>query len=103
MHANSWHLLEIYKARAQYTIPNTPQIILADAQTNNFTIEMFVQTAPYHIDKLIRKNPCDAYIQELLKNVIKTVDFLVKKFGFFKLTYDMIKVTKNQNFLIWVH
>jgi len=64
---------------------------------------MFVQSAPFNFDKLIRKNSCDSQIHELLKNVIKTVEALVKKFGFFKVTANMIRVTKNQNFLIWVN
>lgn len=45
--SNSWHLLEIYKERAQYTIPNTPQIILPCIQNDAHSVEMFVQTASF--------------------------------------------------------
>lgn len=30
VNSNSWHLLDIYKARSQYTIPHTPQIMLSN-------------------------------------------------------------------------
>lgn len=103
VNSNSWHLLDIYKARAQYAIPNTPQIILSNLQPDAYTIEMFVQFAIFGLDKLVKKSLCGSTIHELMKNVLRTVEFLVKKFGFFRITPQMVKVTHSNNILVWVH
>lgn len=73
VNSNSWHLFDIYKARAQYLIPNTPQIILASYQPEPYAIEMFVQLAHFNLDRLARKNMCETSILQLIKNVLQTV------------------------------
>lgn len=103
VNSNSWHLFDIYKARAQYAIPNTPQIILANYHSDPYSIEMFVQFATFNLDKLVRKNLCGSAIHELMKNVLRTIEFLVKKFGFFRITPQMVRVTHSSNTLVWVH
>lgn len=103
VNSNSWHLFDIYKARAQYSIPNTPQILLGNYQSDAYTIEMFVQFATFGLDKLVKKNLCSNTIHELMKNVLRTVEFLVKKFGFFRITPQMVRVTHSNNILVWVH
>lgn len=99
---HSQHMVEIYKQRAQYVMPNTPQIMLSQTDSKSNTLEMLVENGPYSIDRLVKK--CDeSTFRQLLFNVSKTVQFLVKKFGYFKLTHQMIRVSSSLNFIVWIN
>lgn len=45
--SHSWQMYEILRSRASYVIQHTPQILLANHQINQNSIEMFVQTASF--------------------------------------------------------
>lgn len=69
---HSKHMVEIYKQRAQYVMPNTPQIMLSQTDSKSNTLEMLVENGPYSIDRLVKK--CDeSTFRQLLFNVSKTV------------------------------
>lgn len=47
--------------------------------------------------------PCDILILEKLKTVIRTVEMLAKKYGFFRITPHMLKATKRESVLVWMN
>lgn len=64
-------------------------------------MEIFIQCPTSGLEKILKKNLCWGAIQEILKISIKAIDFLVKKYGFFRITNEMIKVSRSNNLLIW--
>ena len=49
-------MAELLRARANYSILNTPQIMLANNQLDQHNLEMFVQTASLGLEKLLNKS-----------------------------------------------
>ena len=91
---SSWQMAELLRARANYSILNTPQIMLANNQLDQHNLEMFVQTASFGLEKLLNKSTHENIVLETLTTIIRVVQALVKKYGYFRILPNMIKVTK---------
>jgi hypothetical protein len=83
----------MYRDRVQYTMPHTPQLVLGSEDPHY--IELFVQDAPHKLNKIINKNTSKIEVYLLLKSIIQTLLYLVKKCGFFWVNESMIRVTHN--------
>ena len=77
--------------------------MLPDRQVNKKFIDLWVQRAPFRLERLIHKYPSEILTLSLLKDLINIVEIIVKKYGFFRLTPNMIKVNKGNFLQVWIN
>jgi hypothetical protein len=92
--------------RQQYTLPNTPKILifpLTSTQQHLMPNLILAQHAPYTFEKLIAHHSAENTIFDLFFHFLKIVEMLSKKYGYFKLTSKMIKAIKGPTPMIWIN
>ena len=66
-------------------------------------IKVWVQRAPYRLDKFLRSSCSFFSMMNLFKEIISIIEIIVKKYGFFRVTANMLKVNKNGFLQIWIN
>lgn len=100
---HSEQVKQIYKARANYPLPYTPKVIISETQNDKRFMNILVQRGIPLLSQYLKQFSNNTLVCHIFKEMLSLLSVLTKRYGYFRITVNMIKVTNLGFFQIWIN
>ena len=94
---------EIYNARAIYPILHTPKGIMGKIKNDEKCLNLLVQRSSKGLGKGLQQLSSVVLVIQMFREILTILMVLTKKYGFFRITVNMIKMTSLDFFHVWIN